>query len=148
MKIVLRTDVNGLGKRGDIANVADGYARNFLLPKGKAFLATPGAEAQAETMRRARSLRAAADRADAIKIADTLASSSITIKAKAGRGGKLFGSVSTSDISDAITRQTGAMVDRRTLTVSEPIKQLGSFSVTAHLIGDVDAAFLLNVVAQ
>ena len=81
MKIVLRTDVNGLGKRGDIANVADGYARNFLLPKGKAFLATPGAEAQAETMRRARSLRAAADRADAIKIADTLASSSITIKA-------------------------------------------------------------------
>ena len=77
-----------------------------------------------------------------------MASSSITIKAKAGRGGKLFGSVSTSDISDAITRQTGAMVDRRNLTVSEPIKQLGSFSVTAHLIGDIDAAFLLNVVAQ
>ena len=68
MKIVLRTDVNGLGKRGDIANVADGYARNFLLPKGKAFLATPGAEAQAETMRRARSLRAAADRADAVAL--------------------------------------------------------------------------------
>jgi large subunit ribosomal protein L9 len=147
MKIVLRTDVNGLGKRGDVAEVADGYARNFLLPKGKALVATPGAEAQAETMRRARAMRAAADRADAATVASSLGSATVTITAKAGRGGKLFGSVSAADISDAIERQLGAVVDRRTITIAEPIKQTGIYRVTAHLHSDVVAAFQVSVVA-
>lgn len=148
MKIVLRTDVSGLGKRGDVANVADGYARNYLLPKGKALAATPGVEAQAEAMRRARAMRASADRADAVQLAARLAKATIQIKAKAGREGKLFGSVSTSDIAAAIERQTGAVVDRRHLTLSEPIKKLGTYGVTAHLISDVTATFSVAVAAQ
>ena len=148
MKVVLRTDVNGLGKRGDVAVVADGYARNYLLPKGKALTATPGVEAQAEAMRRARAMRAAADRADAVQLADRLAKATISLKAKAGRDGKLFGSVSTSDISAAVERQIGAVVDRRHLTLGAPIKKLGTYSVVAHLVGDVTATFSVAVTAQ
>jgi len=148
MKVVLRTDVSGLGKRGDVADVADGYARNYLLPKGKALAATPGVEAQAEAMRRARAMRAAADRADAVQLADRLATASVVIKAKAGKEGKLFGSVSTSDIAAAVERQIGATVDRRHLTLTEPIKKLGTYAVTAHLVGDVAATFSVNVVSQ
>jgi large subunit ribosomal protein L9 len=147
VKIVLRTDVSGLGKRGDIAEVADGYARNFLLPKGKALVATPGVEAQAEAMRRARAVRAAANRADAVQLADALAAAKITITAKAGKEGKLFGSVSTADIVAAVERQLGAGLDRRHLTLAEPIKKIGAYSVVAHLVGDVDAPFTVHVSA-
>ncbi len=148
MKIVLRTDVSGLGKRGDLADVADGYARNYLLPKGKALAATPGVEAQAEAMRRARAVRAAADRADAVQLADALAKATITITAKAGREGKLFGSVSTSDIVAAVERQLGAELDRRHLTLSEPIKKTGTYTVTAHLVSDLEATFSVQVNAR
>jgi large subunit ribosomal protein L9 len=147
MKVVLRTDVDGLGKRGDVAVVADGYARNYLLPKGKALASTPGVEAQAEAMRRARAVRAAADRADAVMLADRLVSASLTIAAKSGKEGKLFGSVGTADIAAAIARQVGATIDRRNLTLTEPIKKLGTYSVTANLVGDVDAAFTVHVVS-
>ena len=148
MKVVLRTDVSGLGKRGDIAEVADGYARNFLLPKGKALLATPGVEAQAESMRRALATRAAANRADAVQLADKLAAAKVTITAKAGKEGKLFGSVGTADIVSAVERQLGASLDRRHVTLAEPIKKLGAYSVVAHLAGDVDAPFTVHVVAS
>jgi large subunit ribosomal protein L9 len=145
VKIVLRTDVSGLGKRGDIAEVADGYARNYLLPKGKALVATPGVEAQAEAMRRARAVRSAADRADAITLADRLAASPITIRAKAGREGKLFGSVGTADIAAAIEAQIGARIDRRNIALSEPIKSVGTFDVVASLPGDVAAPFRVTI---
>jgi large subunit ribosomal protein L9 len=148
MKVILRTDVSGLGKRGDVAVVADGYARNYLLPKGKALRATAGVEAQAESMRRARAMRAAADRADAVLVADRLNKATVNISAKAGREGKLFGSVSTSDIAAALERQFGVVVDRRSLTVSEAIKKVGTYSVTAALVSDVNATFNVTVAAQ
>lgn len=148
MKVVLRTDVSGLGRRGDIAVVADGFARNYLLPKGLALVATAGVEAQAEAMRRARAQRAAADRADAVALADVLAKATITITAKAGREGKLFGSVSTSDIAAAIEKQAGSVVDRRSLVLSEPIKKTGTYQVTAHLVADVTATFPVTVTAS
>jgi large subunit ribosomal protein L9 len=145
VKIVLRTDVSGLGKRGDIAEVADGYARNYLLPKGKALVASPGVEAQAEAMRRARAVRAAADRADAITLADRLAASPITIRAKAGKEGKLFGSVGTADIAAAIESQIGARLDRRSIVLADPLKSTGTYDVVVHLPGDVDAAFRVTI---
>ena len=145
MKIVLRTDVSGLGKRGDIAEVADGYARNYLLPKGKALVASPGVEAQAEAMRRARAVRAAADRADAVALADRLAASPVTIRAKAGKEGKLFGSVGNADIAAAIEAQIGARFDRRNIALADPIKSVGTFDVVAHLPGDVDAPFRVTI---
>ena len=145
MKVVLRSDVSGLGRRGDIADVADGFARNYLLPKGFALAATPGVEAQAEAMRRARAQRAAADRADAVALADLLAKAKITITAKAGREGKLFGSVSTSDIAAAIEKQAGSVVDRRALALAEPIKKTGTYQVTANLVADVSTTFSVVV---
>jgi large subunit ribosomal protein L9 len=148
MKVVLRTDVSGLGRRGDVADVADGFARNYLLPKGMALAATAGVEAQAEAMRRARAQRAAADRADAVALADILGKATITITAKAGREGKLFGSVSTSDIAAAIEKQAGSVVDRRALSLSEPIKKTGSYQVTANLVADVSVAFTVTVTAS
>jgi len=102
MKVVLRADVEGLGHRGDVVEVADGHGRNLLIPRGLALKATPGAERQAETMRRSRDLRDAADRSVAEEMATRLVNNPVTIAARAGEGGKLFGSVTGADIVRAI----------------------------------------------
>ena len=148
MKIVLRNDVNGVGRKGDVLDVADGYARNFLLPKGFALIATPGVEAQAEAMRKARQARNAPERAEATEVAKVLGNTTVRITAKAGREGKLFGSVSASDIATAIATQTGTEVDRRSIDITEPIKSTGSHSVVARLHSEVEVAVIVEVVAQ
>ena len=148
MKVVLRDDVFGLGRKGDVTDVADGYARNYLLPKGLALRATPGVEAQAEAMRRARMLRNAADKAEAQQLATLLGSTPVKVAAKAGREGKLFGSVGAADIAAAITAQTGARLERKQIDLAEPIKAVGSFAVTAHLYTDVEATVTVEVVAK
>lgn len=148
MKVILRADVDQLGKRGDILDVADGYARNYLLPKGFALVATPGVEAQAEAMRRARQARYAAEKAEAAELAKTLGGTTIKVTAKAGREGKLFGSVSSSDIATAIAAQVGAEVDRRDIHIDEPIKSVGTHSVVAKLHTEVEVAITVEVVAQ
>src|ERR1700744_4520252 len=105
MKVVLRSDVPNLGKRGDICDVADGYARNFLLPKGHAIPATSGVAAQANAMRRSRDLRDARDREAAETVARTLVPLVIKIPARASAEGKLFGSVTPTDVVDALSQQ-------------------------------------------
>ena len=115
MKVLLRSDVDGVGKKGDIVDVADGYARNFLVPKGFAIKATKGVEAQAASMRRSRDLKDATDRGAAEEVAKTLVPAVITITAKAGGEGKLFGSVTTADVVEAVEAQTGVELDRRAL---------------------------------
>jgi large subunit ribosomal protein L9 len=137
MKVILRSDLADLGKRGDICDVADGYARNYLLPKGLAIKATDGAVTQAASMRRARDLRDAQDRGAAEEVARTLVPQVITIKAKAGAGGRLFGSVTAADIVDAVEAQTGIALDRRRLHLDEPIKVLGTHTVQVKLHSDV-----------
>jgi large subunit ribosomal protein L9 len=132
MKVILRNDLDGLGKRGDIVDVADGYGRNYLLPRGLAFLATPGAVDQAARMRRARDLRDTQDREAAQTIATTLVPKIITITAKAGTEGRLFGSVTSTDVAEAVREQTGIQLDRRQLE-TEPIKSVGQHTVTAKL---------------
>jgi large subunit ribosomal protein L9 len=148
VKIVLRSDITGVGRKGDVLDVADGYARNYLLPRGLALVATPGVEAQAEAMRKARAQRGAAERAEAVELADRLGGSTVRVTAKAGAGGRLFGSVSASDIANAIAAQTGAQVDRRSIELPEPIKSTGSHAVVAHLHSDVDVSLSVDVVAQ
>jgi large subunit ribosomal protein L9 len=148
VKVVLRNDITGVGRKGDLLDVADGYARNFLLPKGLALVATPGVEAQAEAMRKARLQRSASERADAIELADTLGGTTVRVTAKAGAGGKLFGSVSTSDIANALAAQTGTQIDRRSLSLPESIKAIGSYTVLAHLHTDVEVTLNVDVVAQ
>jgi large subunit ribosomal protein L9 len=148
MKVILRTDVSELGKRGDILDVADGYARNYLVPKGLAMKATDGAAAQAASMRRARDLRDAQDRAAAETLATTLVPKVITVTARAGSEGKLFGSVTTADISSAIEAQTKVQIDRRKLVLAEPIKTLGTHTVPVKLHADVEFPVTIDVVAE
>ncbi len=146
MKVILRNDLDGLGKRGDIVEVADGYGRNYLLPRGIAFLATPGAVDQAARMRRARDLRDSQDREAAQTIATTLVPKVITITAKAGQEGKLFGSVTSADVVAAVREQTGIELDRRQVE-AEPIKLLGQHTVTAKLHRDVSFPITVEVVS-
>lgn len=147
MKLLLRTDVRGVGKKGDLVDVADGYARNFLVPKGLAIKATPGVEAQAASMRRSRDLKDAADRSAAEEVAKVLVPAVITVAAKAGSEGRLFGSVTTADVVEAVASQTGIRLDRKLLHLDEPIKTLGTHSVQAKLHSDVEFAITVDVVA-
>ncbi|MBN2622286.1 MAG: 50S ribosomal protein L9 [Acidimicrobiales bacterium] len=148
MQVILRTDVPELGKRGDVLEVADGYARNYLVPKGFAMRATEGAAAQAASMRRARDLRDAQDRAAAESLATTLVPKVITVAARAGSEGKLFGSVTAADIAQAIEAQTNVQIDRRKLVLAEPIKSLGTHVVPAKLHADVEFPVTIDVVAE
>ena len=145
MRVVLRTDLDNLGKRGDIREVADGYARNYLLPKGHAIVATKGVEVQAEAMRRARDLRDARDREAAALVARTLVPQVIRIPARAGADGRLFGSVTAADVVDAVSQQAGVELDRRKLRLEDPIKSLGTHEVPVKLHSDVEFRVTVEV---
>jgi large subunit ribosomal protein L9 len=147
-KVILRADVDDLGKRGDILDVADGYARNYLVPKGLAMKASVGAESQAGRMRRARDLRDAQDRAAAEQVASTLVPKVITIAARAGSEGRLFGSVTGGDIVAAVEDQAGVRLDRKQLKLDEPIKSLGTHSVPVKLHADVEFPVTIEVSAD
>lgn len=144
MKVILRSDLPELGKRGDIVDVADGHARNYLLPKGLALVASEGALDQASRMRRARDQRDAQARDAARTIASTLVPKVITLSAKAGPEGRLFGSVTAADVVAAVAEQTGIELDRRQLDV-EHIKTTGQHSVTASLHADVSFPITIDV---
>jgi len=146
MRVVLRSDVDNLGKRGDIRDVADGYARNYLLPKGHAIVAAPGVEAQATAMRRARDRKDARDRESAQTIARVLVAEVIRIPARAGAEGKLFGSVTAADVAAAVAEQTGIELDRRRLHLDEPIRSIGTHEVPAKLHADVEFRITIDVV--
>ncbi len=148
MKIVLREDVDTLGRKGDLLEVADGYARNYLVPRGLAMKATKGVVAQAESMRRSREVKESRDREAAQAVAAQLGSQALEVKARAGEGGKLFGSVTSSDIADAILAQTGIEVDRRKVDLAEPIRELGDADVTVKLHADVQVGVVVHVVAE
>lgn len=141
-KLILRSDLAGIGKRGDIVEVSDGHARNYLIPQGLAMVATDGAVSQAKAMRRSRDLRDAADRESAQTIASALVARTITITQKAGAEGRLFGSVTSGDIAQAIHAQANISIDRKKINV-EPIKTLGTYSVAVKLHSDVE--FPVNV---
>jgi large subunit ribosomal protein L9 len=143
MKVLLRSDISGVGKRGDIIDVSGGFARNHLLPGGKAIVASPGVEGQAASMRRSRDLRDARDRESSETVARTLVGHTITVTARAGAAGKLFGSVSAADIVREVESQTGAVVDRKDLVLDEPIKETGAHNIRVELSGGV--IFELNV---
>ncbi len=143
MRVVLRVDVEGVGKKGDVLDVADGFGRNYLVPKGRAIKATPGVQAQADAMRRSRDVKDARDREGAEAVARKLVPLVIKIPARAGREGRLFGSVTAADIADAVTAQSGVELDRRRLHIDEPIKTLGSHEIPVKLHTDVE--FRLNV---
>src|SRR5580704_15358454 len=137
MKVLLRDDVPGVGRRGDIVKVAGGFARNFLLPEGRAIVASEGVEGQASQMRRGRDLREAQDRGAAEAQASILAGATIPVSARAGGGGRLFGSIGPADVADAIKAAKGVEIDRKHIILPEHIKETGTFEVTVELFDDV-----------
>jgi large subunit ribosomal protein L9 len=147
MRLILRADVKGVGNKGDVVEVSNGYGRNFLLPRGLAFTATKGAESQAASMRAARDTKDAAARQAAQEVAKSLVSSPVRIEARVGGDDKLFGSITTADIAEAVLAQTGVEIDRKQLTLDEPIKTLGSHLVPAKLHADVEFPVTVEVVA-
>jgi len=147
MKVILRADLKGLGKRGDIVEVSDGHARNFLFPKGHAIVATDGAVSQAGAMRRARDLRDSQDREAAQTIASALVAKTITIKVKAGAEGRLFGSVTAADVAAAVEEQTKISLDRKKLHIDH-VKTTGTYQVSAKLHHDVEFPITVEVVGK
>jgi large subunit ribosomal protein L9 len=143
-KVILRADITGVGKRGDIVDVSDGYARNFLYPRGKAMAAAAGTVAQAQAMRRSRDLRDAKDRAAAETIARALVAKHIVVSAKA-HGDKLFGSVAAPQVAAAVKAQTTVELDPRTIQLQDHIKTLGEHQVTVKLHHDVQFAITVEV---
>lgn len=148
MQVVLRTDVADLGKKGDVIDVADGYARNYLVPRGLAMKASKGAAAQATVMRRSRDVKDARERGAAEEVATKLVPQVIKLTSRAGGEGKLFGSVTTTDVAEAVLAQTGIELDRRKLHLDEPIRVVGTHRVTVRLHSDVEFPVTVEVSAS
>lgn len=146
MRVVLHESISGLGNRGDIVDVSDGFARNSLIPKGQAQQASSGAEAQAGLMKRSWQVRNAKEREAAEEIAKTLVAKTIEIPARAGVEGKLFGSVTSSDISNAIQEQSGVLIDRKMIELEEPIRSVGMHAVTVKPHNEVQFPVSVSVV--
>lgn len=146
MQAILRSDVAGLGHRGDIVEVADGHFRNFLLPKGHAIKASPGAIQQAAKMRSSRDARDHESREAATAVASKLVPQTITITAKASGEGKLFGSVSAADVAEAVKAQTDIELDRKNIEI-DGVKTVGQHTATASLHSDVSFPITIEVVA-
>jgi len=136
MQIILQEDVEKLGNRGQVVEVAEGYARNFLLPRKLALEASPGNMKRLEKMRAAFAKKEAVEKADAQKLAEMLASVSLEVARKSGENDQLFGSVTTADISDALAAQ-GYTIDKRKIQLAEPIKLIGNFEIPIKLHREV-----------
>lgn len=148
MKVLLRSDVEGLGHRGDVVEVADGYARNYLVPRGSAIAATSGVMAQAEAMRKSRQRQHAREREAAEEVARRLVSTVLKLPRRAGSEGRLFGSVTSADVAEAVEVQTGVAVDRRRVEMVEPIRSLGTHEVPVKLHSEVEVRLTVEVVSS
>jgi len=145
MELILRSDVSGLGHRGDVVDVADGYGRNYLLPKGLALKVTAGARQQAEGMAKARAVQDAAEREVAEGVASQLAGRTVTIAMRAGDEGKLFGSVTAADVADAVAAQASIEVDRHDIELAAAIKEVGTHEVVLRPHPEVQIPLIIEV---
>ena len=147
MKVILKRDVKGLGREGDLKDVKDGYARNFLLPTQAAVMADRGAIANWERHREQREERDRSVRADAEAMAEKLGELRLEIPVKAGERGRLFGAVTGHQIGDLVNRQ-GIELDRHALHLREPIKALGDYKIDVRIMPGVEAVLNVSVVAE
>jgi large subunit ribosomal protein L9 len=148
VKVILRADVSGLGKRGDLVEVAPGYARNYLMPRKLALKASEGLRTQAEAMRAKRAVQDAKDREGAQEIATRLVAQVIAVSARAGEGGRLFGSVTAADLVGAVSAQAGIELERGAFRIDEPIKAVGHHEVLVHLHPEVEFPLTVEVKAS
>ena len=148
MKLILTQEVTGLGAPGDVVEVAGGYGRNYLVPRGLAMRWTRGAEKQIDLIKRARSARDIRGLDDAREAASRLSGLKVRLQTRAGQGGRLFGSVSTADIAAAVRSAGGPELDRRKIEVANPIKTVGSHRVSVRLHPEVSATLDVEVAAS
>lgn len=146
-KLILTHEVTGLGEPGDVVDVKDGYARNYLIPRSLATPWSKGFESQVTAIRKARKAREIATLDEAKATRDSLQSKTVTVKAKAGNGGRLFGAVTTAEIAAAVAEVGGLKVDKRKIEITQPIKSTGDFSVSIRLHPEVSAKIAVKVVA-
>lgn len=146
MKVILKQDVKGLGRKGELVTVAEGYARNFLLPRGLAVEASEGALRSLEVERSAERARQERQAREARALWERLNGQTVTVPARVGEGGRLFGSVTARDIAEAIERLVGTEVDRRRVELKEPLRALGVFPVPVRLAPDLVAEVRVHVV--
>ncbi|NTW39248.1 MAG: 50S ribosomal protein L9 [Cellulomonadaceae bacterium] len=147
-KLILTHEVTGLGAPGDVVEVKDGYARNFLVPRNLATAWSKGAEKQIAGIRKARKNREIATLDEAKAVRDSLQSKPVVITARAGASGRLFGAVTTTDIAEAVTAAGGPSIDRRKVEIGQPIKSIGDFEVQVRLHDDVSARISIRVVPE
>ena len=145
MKVILQKPVDKLGVPGDVVDVADGYARNYLMPRGLAVRASKGGVKHVESLKRAHTTKVSQAQAEAQEVADRLTANTIKVRARVGEEGRLFGSVTAAEVAEEIERQTGVKVDRRDVRLDEPIRSVGVHQVTVHLFTDVDPAVPVEV---
>ncbi|MFO7172653.1 MAG: 50S ribosomal protein L9 [Bacillota bacterium] len=148
MKVILKQDVKGLGKKGSVVEVAEGYARNYLFPRGLAVEAAGGAMRALEEQKKAERMKEERLRREAQALRDRLHGQTVRVPVRAGEGGRLFGSVTTKDIADAISRLLGQEFDRKKVELEEPIKALGTYPVLLRLGYEITAQIRVEVVAQ
>ena len=148
MKVILNSDVEKLGRKGEVVEVAAGYARNFLLPRNLAITATRGALKEADSLRRAREEKDKKDRVIFEQFAERIRATPLKVEAKVGAEGHLFGSVTNVDIAEELTRLLGEDIDRRKVTVAEPIKSVGTHAFSVQVHRDVVAQGTIEVVSD
>jgi large subunit ribosomal protein L9 len=147
IEVILREDVKTLGRAGEMVRVKPGYARNYLLPQGLAFEATEGNKKRIAAESKARATRDQAEKTEAQKVATTLSAVTLNLSGKAGEEGKLFGSITSQDVADALSR-AGHTVDKRRIELEHPIKTVGEHAVTIRLHPEVHAQLRVSVVAE
>jgi large subunit ribosomal protein L9 len=148
MQVLLMQNVPGIGNAGEVKKVSDGYARNFLLPRKLAVVATEGAVKQAEAIKQAMVRREAKTRGEAEELAKLIEQVTLTFHAKAGEGDRLFGSITTGDIVDALAREKGITIDKRKIELNSPLKELGTHKVAIKLHPEVSANVMVVVEKQ
>ncbi len=148
IKVLLTQDVASLGKAGDIKRVARGYARNYLFPRGMAMLPTEGAMRHVEIMSKANARRDDKLAADARAFAERINATTLDFKARVGEQGRLYGSITSQDIAEALQQKLGVEIDRRKIELPEPLRQVGEHKVSVHLHGDINAAVNVNIAPE
>lgn len=145
MKVILLQDVKGKGKKGQMIEVSDGYARNYMLPRKIAVEATADAVNTMRMNDKAAAEKAAKERAEALEISKQIRAMTLTVTAKGGGAGRLFGSVTSQEIADALKAKSGIVIDKRKIVVSDPIKSVGTYTVTCKLGYEISAPLTVKI---
>ncbi|HZD79243.1 MAG TPA: 50S ribosomal protein L9 [Actinomycetota bacterium] len=148
MKVILQKPVDKLGVPGDVVEVADGYARNYLMPRGLAVKATRGGLKHIDSLKRAHGVRVSKAKAEAELVAQRLIGAPVRVPARVGEEGKLFGSVTAAEVAAHVEEQMGIAVDRHDIHLDEPIRSVGVHEVRVHLFAEVDPVISVEVVAE